>query len=305
MFFHKFKIVRMKRKAESTKLGGNTVPPTKKAKKVEIQDRHWTFTNFALDTKWNPDVMQYLVWQYERCKTGRKHQQCYVIFKTKRTRTGAQKLLSNEKIHIEQSRGDATANTKYCTKLFNDDGTPARWDMGAAPNIHGKIGVQGERNDITQFVNAVMDGANEYKVMTEHVGPWAKYPALYNRVKFVKYKYIDKPAPFVWVLCGAPGTGKSKIAHLVGDYIGSYFTFEGDLNWLDGYDNETCLIIEEFDGQMKREMLNTLLDRYKARRPVKGAFTWITSPLIFITTNKKEWMKGDGIKRRLDVVSFL
>lgn len=273
-------------KAKKQKVGGNTTP--------SFQHRAWCFTNHKMDTKWDEKTMKYLVYQKEEGKdTKRMHHQGYVVFDTKRTLSGAQKLLSDEKIHMEPRRGSHEQAKRYCTKQETRIEGP--WEFG-------KEDTQGARTDIKEFVQDIKKGMTEWDVAETHTESWAKYPKLYDRVRNLMMKNKKREKPHVTVFWGEPGTGKTRKAVEMASKMGPYFILEGEMKWWDGYEGEETIIIDDLQkSDMKRSLIVSLLDRYKARREIKGGHTYVCPKTIFITCNKTDWI-DEAIRRRIDVM---
>jgi len=53
--------------------------------------------------------------------------------------------------------------------------------------------------------------------------------------------------------------------------------------WFDGYNQEQCILLDDYDGYMPYRFLLQLLDRYPMLLPVKGSYIHINSPIIAIT----------------------
>lgn len=265
------------------------------AEKKQIS--HWCFTHYDLDNriKFDSDIMSYMVSQIEKCpKTGKLHQQGYIELLRKKTMGGLKKALGVKSIHLEQRRGTARQAAEYCMKPDTQFEKPIE---------EGKISQQGARTDLETYVDRIKAGDNELTLMNECTNVWARHSKLYQRTRELVLRHTPKPDPFVWVLCGESGTGKSLISHLIGEYIGSMYSWTGNQKWLDGYDGEQCLIIDDYDGAICDKNWLQLTDRYKYKAEVKGCHTWVISPLIFITCNDMEWAKFKGTERRITLFS--
>lgn len=261
------------------------------------QISHWCFTHYDLDNRiaFDPNIMSYMVSQIEKCpKTGKLHQQGYIELLRKKTLGGLKKALGVKSTHFEPRRGTSQQAAEYCKKVESRIEPPIE---------EGEISQQGARTDLERYVDKIKEGVTEYTLMNEETNTWARHGRLYQRTRELILRNTPKPVPFVWVLVGESGTGKSLISHLIGEYVGSLYSWTGNQKWLDGYDGEKCLIIDDYDGAICDKNWLQLTDRYKYKGEVKGCHTWVISPLIFITCNDMEWAKFKGTDRRITLIS--
>jgi len=268
-----------------------------------VQSKTWCFTAFENFVVFDESTMKYLCYQFEVSPTtGKKHQQGYVEFITKKALGGAKKILGS-KVHLEIRRGTQQQAIEYCKKpkpaevvKYDDDcfqfkefGVPIK---------------QGERKDLVSYVDDIKKGKTEYEMMEEHTNTWARYGSLYSRVRQMIYSKKPKPVPFVWVLHGSPGTGKSKIANIISQYIEDEpYIMSGNYKWWENYENNMCIIMDDYEGQLQHKDLLQLLDRYKCKREKKNGTVYITSPIFFITCNDMSWNKDEAVNRRLTITT--
>ena len=76
----------------------------------------------------------------------------------------------------------------------------------------------------------------------------------------------------VTVLCGAPGTCKSRLAAQISQqYSSMYYKTRGE--WWDNMPPHCdCVIIDDYYGWLKYDKLLKILDRYPYQVPVKGSY---------------------------------
>lgn len=149
---------------------------------------------------------------------------------------------------------------------------------------------QGRRNDVESCVALMLQGKSPGQILEEN-------PTLYfKRRKQIREFYFDNSARrvrgefrkiCVFVLQGPSRTGKTRFAmnYKPTDTFKINQTSGTKQIWFDGYEGESVLVIDDFEGWIDfRELLN-LLDGYPLRLPIKGSHTWAAWTVIFITTN--------------------
>lgn len=94
--------------------------------------------------------------------------------------------------------------------------------------------------------------------------------------------------PRIVILWGASGTGKTRTAteEFPDAYLLTKPNADGNV-WFDGYDGEDVVIIDEFYGWIKYDLLLRICDRYPLQVPVKGAMVQFKATTIVFTSNVK------------------
>lgn len=235
--------------------------------------RNWCFTDFSL-LDWraifNADVnIRYVCYGEEICpKTGRKHYQGWLQTTNQRRLSTMKKI--NKTIHWEGCIGTELHNEKYCKK----DGNYV---------TIGKFVTQGYRSDLEGVFEAIRNGKGIYEIASENPTLYCKYR---NGIEHFKEMVNEKECPKwrdieVIVLAGDTGTGKTRLA-----MEEATFKINGsELNWWDGYDNDSTICIDEYDTDVSITKMLTILDGYKLRLPIKGGFTYAKWTKVYITSN--------------------
>ena len=76
----------------------------------------------------------------------------------------------------------------------------------------------------------------------------------------------------VTVLCGAPGTCKSRLAAQIAQQYSSMYYKTRDEWWDNMPPNCDFVIIDDYYGWLKYDKLLKILDRYPYQVPVKGSY---------------------------------
>jgi len=231
------------------------------------RSRGWCFTlNNPLledDEKVTQLECRYIVYGNEKSESGTQHLQGYVEFANAKTLGGVKKLL--EKAHWEVRKGSPEQASQYCKK----DGQFVE---------RGEIPKQGKRTDLEEVVAEVRGGATLKQIAEEYGPVFVKYQRGLAALKSIQYTDRTGPPEVVW-LWGKSGTGKTRTAV---EKSASFYIKDGT-KWWDGYEQQSVIIIDDFDGAWPFRDLLRLLDRYPYRGQTKGGYISINSPTIFIT----------------------
>lgn len=290
-------------------VGGNTTPrpiepcdEKKIFKKKNVPVRRWCFTFFDESGQKQPGLVPGIKWiesQWEKCpETGAMHWQGRLMLDRRQ-------CLSTIKafggcfatMHLEQERGSSKQSSDYCKK--------SKTSVAGTYKGEGKKDAPGTRSDLIAFRDAIKNGMTEFECMeSEEFFPiWCRNPQLYGRIKQKYMSKVKKGKPHVMVFVGSPGCGKSRMAHEIGSfYKDDLYCLTGNFKWFEDYENEKCLVLEDYDGQLQLKCLLQLLDRYKFKGEVKHGTCYITSPIIIITCNDLCWINHEAIRRRIDVI---
>jgi len=234
--------------------------------------------------------------------TGCLHLQGFCNLK-KPMRFSTIKKCFNNRIHIEKANGSDEENEKYCSKAGDvyRKGTPDH---------------QGRRTDLETVVSAIQNGEiTTPKMVAElHGSVYIKY---HRGIE--KYLHIMRPVQprnfltELRVYWGPPGSGKSRRALEEATTLGGesiYYKPRG--LWWDGYEQQICVIIDDFYGWIKYDEILKICDRYPYKVQVKGAFQEFTSKYIWITSNcdTDDWYRFSGysnaaLERRITVKEYL
>lgn len=131
------------------------------------------------------------------------------------------------------------------------------------------------------------------EVLEEHPSVLVKYARGLQYAAMLLSKARDPGvAPTIEVYWGASGTGKTRKA--IDENPGAYILTKPNGNscvWFDGYEGQSCLILDEFYGWVQYDLLLRLLDRYPLKVQTKGGFVEMSATKFIITSNKpwKEW----------------
>jgi len=195
---------------------------------------------------------------------GTPHLQAYAHLKDALDLNTMKKYLPRAK--LINADGNDFQNRTYCSKDgdFFEVGTPSE---------------QGKRNDISELAQKIKN--NELSL--EDI--MFDYPVLYMKYSRSIEKMLNAvlvprtTAPAVFWRWGLAGTGKSR--YCIEKHPNHYI--KDNTLWWDGYKQDEAVIIDDFDNKIPFRVLLRMLDRYKYPCQIKGGYTQLNSPFIYIT----------------------
>lgn len=217
--------------------------------------------------------ISYLIVGREIGDEGTKHFQGYVYFRNPRAMKGVSKLLP--RAHLKVANGSGIDNKIYCSKEGN-----ILLEIGEPPQ-------QGARTDLKEILLDVKKNKMTVAQICE------KYPEIVLRYsrgieKIVLSNYLprdkNKPPYILWVW-GPTGVGKTRMAFEKYPNEDSIYIKDGT-HWWDGYHQQKCILIDDFDGRWPFRDLLRLLDRYPYQGQYKGGYVHIDSECIIITCDR-------------------
>lgn len=170
--------------------------------------------------------------------------------------------------HWLPSKGTPQEAAQYCKKDGN------WWEVGECP-------VAGKRTDLDAVALKVRNGASLQEIAEEHPAMFVVYSRGFAALqsKLMKDRTEKPHVSWVW---GSTGVGKTKYAV---ELCKSFYMKDGT-KWWDGYEQQECIILDDYEWDEKRESfryLLRLLDRYKFQGETKGSYVKINSREIVIT----------------------
>lgn len=258
------------------------------------RNRCWCFTinNFSdsdiFGVKQLFSLCAYGIYGKEIGENGTPHLQGYIRLKDALTLAKVKKYLT--RAHLEIAKGNDEQNKEYCSKQEDF------YEIG-------EVSKQGKRNDIESVAKLI----KERKITLTDV--MFDYPTLYMKYSRSLEKMFDAVTeprtdqPKVFWRWGLAGVGKTK--YCIETHADHYV--KDNTIWWDGYKQNEAIIIDDFDNKIPFRVLLRILDRYKMPIQVKGGYTQLNSPYIYITCEySPEYFWGGNdlaqIKRRLTSV---
>lgn len=253
-------------------------------------ERHWCATFY---TQPNEKLFKgrYAIFGEEICpKTNKKHWQSYLEFKEKVSMKSIKEMFNDKTIHLEKRQGTKEQAREYCMKdkKYREIGI---WATG-----------QGFRTDLHEVSKQLIRGEIRLtNIMENDPQLYCKYrnglkdiQAVADKKKSEGFRKVE-----VVVISGPTGCGKTREAMTEAKY-----KIEGEnLKWWDGYEDQECILIDEYDNDVKITKLLNLLDGYQMRLDVKGGFTYAQWTKVYITTNlRKEELHSQAKEAHRDAL---
>lgn len=284
----------------------------------------WNMDDVDLDhLKKNEEKFDYVWLQKDKGEKTEKDHYHFLVVLSRKTKIGPlQKLFcpkNHKPVHVEQII-DWKGAIAYLQKKV-DAGLEKLFEYGEQPE---KIadGSESTRTDLKDLMADIKSGMSISDIQDKYPG---HYLRMHNSIdKLVNEHHIKnkskKFAPlFATYLWGDSDTNKSRYALEMAqeEYEDSdIFEFtmpDSGKVWWDGYNDQKCVIINEFKAQFGVEYFNNLLDGKIASVSVKGSFVLANFERLYITSNYEWtdlWAKtfaknptiGKAVYRRLDEI---
>ena len=230
---------------------------------------------------------RFLVFQKEQGEEGTVHYQGYVEYSRNHRFSRFQSgLPEGETIWCRNRREYDNSQERciaYCSK--EDTRLEGPWRWGEPKEVHG-----GGKKDLITFVERVKGGAAKRHLLEEYPSILSRYRNFYSDVRGMFMPKLRDEPPMVELSIGSTGIGKTR--GIMAEYAdsGDFFVtpLGGSGFWMDGYDGQSVVLLDDFAGGKSKigltELLR-LLDRYPVQVPIKGAYVWWYPERIYVTTN--------------------
>lgn len=200
----------------------------------------------------NSSKLQYISFGKEIAPTtGTPHLQGYLETKVECSFVAVHKLIGFKNLSLEHAKGTVEQNDAYTSK----DGLFYRSGTALPPRM------QGSRSDLKLVVLGLTTGKI---TMLDILMDWPHLFQQYNKTFcsahqiFLKTLKRTEMTKLIWVV---GGTGKGK-SHFAFSHSRPYYSWPYDGEWCDEYEGEEVLVINEFRGTIKYDLLLQLSDKW-------------------------------------------
>lgn len=246
------------------------------------QGNYFICTLSAAQNVWTPtesllDNFDYAKGQLELGANGFLHWQ-FVVYSKQRRRCGALLTLLPSGVHVEAVRNRVAALDYVCKDDTCAD-TESRFEFGDLPF---------RRNCSTDWAVVRRCAASgDFDAIPDDI--MMRYTSnilLYNRYNLPEPPQRDTISAKYYY--GVSGAGKSTLAFTeareAADDHGIYIKLNST-KWWDGYRDQKCVIIDDFEGQIGLNHLKRWLDKFPCFVEVKGGVLPLRATNFWITSN--------------------
>ena len=170
-------------------------------------------------------------------ESGTPHLQGVIYLNSPMLIKGLNKRLGN-RAWIQRCKGSWKQNVKYTSKDEN------------IIRSEGEGPQQGQRTDLSEIKALIDSGATMQEIAEANFGSFVKNHRAFNAYRLLKRKRKRDPIDVRWYW-GPSGSGKSHAAfeEFPDAYMAEIPDRKGDKLWFDGYDDESCIVFDDFrDG---------------------------------------------------------
>lgn len=261
-----------------------------------MQSKQWIGTSYRLTEFSLPPqtIISYGVYQEEMCPTThRRHIQFLVVFLKRLRFTGVRKLFPGD--HLEVCR-DLQAGIAYCSKEDTRVSPPV--EVGTRP-LDATTATMLERVKKARVIDVIVSEPKLWRnLRTLEALRSAVAPARTQLTRIV-------------LLSGGTGTGKTKVAARIAEFVGDAYWHPGE-QWWPSYDQQELVVFDEYRGQWPSAVLLRLGDRTPFKVPYKGGYAEFNSSLIVLTSNLSlldmypnlDIATLEALRRRVSVIKF-
>lgn len=239
----------------------------------------------------------YMCVVHEEGDSGTPHHQGYLeIAKKQRVKTMINKcrplkmwIEESKAKNIDKARDYIMRTGKHANKPGRLDGP---WEFGTQSG-----GEQGRRTDLDAVINMVKLGKTMKQVATDEPSTFIKFhggiKAYMTVVDSKKRDWMTE----LHILTGVPGSGKSHTAKLEAEeylhdrgineevYYWNAPSVITDKAWFQGYDGESCVIINDFYGTLNIDVFKNLIDKYPYKVEQKNGSREFLARAVWVTSN--------------------
>lgn len=146
---------------------------------------------------------------------------------------------------------------------------------------------QGKRTDITDFKDAIVEGMTDLELLENYTSQYLRYEPMIDKIRqLANNEYYSKNNRDIncFYIGGLAGSGKTSMIYELFDTsqvyrVGNY------KNPFDHYKGQKILVLDEYNGQIKDDLMLNILDRYPLLLPARYNDKWAVFDTVLILSN--------------------
>lgn len=226
----------------------------------------------AFDYFKNLPHMKAFIIGFEIGEQGTHHIQGVFQFKQPKTFNTLREYFKNN--HIEKIH-DLKSAIEYCKK-DNDF------------MEFGKLTSQGQRTDIEEFTQAIIDGYTDIQLLTEFPSQTQRFLNNIDRIRqMVLHEYYSNNLRYnlkCIFISGNAGIGKTRYIYQRHNIKDIYRVCNYE-NPFDNYKSQKILVLDEYNNQLPIQLLLNILDIYPLLLPARYTDKWACYELVYVISN--------------------
>lgn len=153
---------------------------------------------------------------------------------------------------------------------------------------YGDITIQGQRTDIENFTQAIIEGYSDYELLLEFPSQTQRFVNNINKIRqIVLSEHYQKKLRHdltVIYISGEAGAGKTKYIYDTYNIKDIYRVSEYK-NPFDNYNSQSILVLDEYNNQIDIQLLLNILDIYPLLLPARYNNKWACYNKVYIISN--------------------
>lgn len=153
---------------------------------------------------------------------------------------------------------------------------------------YGELTAQGQRTDIEQFTQAIIEGYSNMELLSEFPSQTQRYLNNIDKIRqMILAEHYSKELRDdikVIFISGTAGSGKTRYIYDTYD-ISDIYRVSDYTNPFDNYQGQKILVLDEYSNQLNIQLLLNILDIYPMLLPARYNDKWACYEKVYIISN--------------------